>query len=87
MPKINRPDTPASGAAPGAYLRRLDAAKRLGISVRSLERLAVDGGGPPFAMIGRIPLYPEAELHEWMRARLVTSTSAATVAARAEAGA
>ena len=64
------------------YLRRVQAAQKTGLSVRTMERLAIDGGGPPFAIVGRIPLYPEDELDAWLRARLVTSTSAATVAAQ-----
>ena len=62
------------------YCRRAEVAERLKVSVRTVERWAVEGGGPPFVLIGRIPLYPVNTLDAWMRARLVTSTSAATVA-------
>jgi predicted DNA-binding transcriptional regulator AlpA len=62
------------------YLRRRQVAQKLGLSIRSIERLALDGGGPPFVVVGRIPLYPEDSLEAWLRARMVRSTSAATVA-------
>jgi hypothetical protein len=62
------------------YCRRADVAKRLKVSVRTVERWALGGDGPPFVVLGRIPIYPVRALDDWMKARLVTSTSAATVA-------
>ncbi len=71
---------PPPAAGGGQYLRRSQVADRLRISVRTVERWALVGSGPPFVMLGRIPIYPLAELDAWMRARLVTSTAAVSVA-------
>ena len=65
-----------------------EAARLLRLSARTLQRLRLDGGGPPF-----IPLTPSgarigyriADLDTWLRARAVSSTAAATVAAQADA--
>jgi hypothetical protein len=46
----------------------------------TLATLASRGGGPPFFLFGRIPIYPEEGLDEWVKARLgepVRSTSEA----------
>lgn len=73
--------SPTPAAPPGErWLSRREAADHCGLSVRTLERAALDGSGPPFSTFGRRALYPLAELNAWMRSRLVTSTSAATVA-------
>jgi hypothetical protein len=47
-------------------------------ATKTLAKLAVIGGGPPFRKAGRTPLYPEDGLDEWARSRLgprVRSTS------------
>jgi excisionase family DNA binding protein len=58
-----------------AYLRRQDVAARLGVSVRTVERWALDGGGPPMVVVGNIRFYPESDLEAWLRSRLSASTS------------
>lgn len=63
------------------WLNRRQAAEHVGLSSRTLDRLALDGSGPPFAVVGKRVLYPLRELDTWMRLRLATSTSAATVRA------
>ena len=69
---------------PRRLLRRLDAAQhvtntwRIPFSPKTLAKLAVVGGGPPFRKAGRIPLYDPEDLDEWARSKLsdlVTSTS------------
>ncbi|MCC3303818.1 helix-turn-helix domain-containing protein [Sneathiella sp. HT1-7] len=42
-----------------------EAAKRLGISVRTLERHRQNKTGPVFLRLGRRVLYNVAELHRW----------------------
>ena len=54
---------PAGGAGAALYLRRIEVADRLGVSVRTVERWALDGSGPPFAMLGRIRSIPSPS---WM---------------------
>jgi hypothetical protein len=63
-------------------VRRSDAAKYLrekhGVSIaaHTLANLAVSGGGPSFQKIAGRPLYPLAELDEWVsKHRLVSKTS------------
>jgi hypothetical protein len=68
-------------------LRRVEAAKYVtetyGVpcSPKTLAKLAcLNSSGPPFRMVGRIPLYPTSGLDAWVRAKmgpLVRSTSEA----------
>ena len=58
-----------------SYLRRRQAAEWLlerGIPCRAstLAKLAVIGGGPKYIKFGRIPLYREVWLSEWVAERL-----------------
>lgn len=69
---------------PDSLVSRRVAADTLGISERTLERLAVTGGGPPMVAIGRRRLYRLASLASWADANTVNSTSA--VSARKPAG-
>lgn len=67
-PRLRRKDVPA-------YL-----AEKHGIDIAyaTLEKLAVNGGGPPMQYNGRIPLYAKADIDQWAEARLskpVTSTA------------
>jgi excisionase family DNA binding protein len=52
-----------------------EAAMRLTLSERTLERWRVSGDGPPFAKLGRRVLYRQSDLDEWIAARVVASTS------------
>jgi hypothetical protein len=62
-------------------------------SPKTLAKYACIGGGPPFRLAGRFPLYPVSGLDEWARSKigpLVRSTSelrrcAVHCAARADA--
>jgi len=67
-PRLRRRDVPT-------YL-----AEKHGIDLAyaTLEKMAVNGGGPPMQYSGRIPLYAKTDLDLWAEARLglpVTSTS------------
>jgi excisionase family DNA binding protein len=58
-----------------AYLTPLDAAKYVCLSVSTLAKLRVYGGGPVFVRIGRSVRYRRADVDDYMQARLATSTS------------
>jgi hypothetical protein len=69
---------------PHRFLRRPEAAKHVrekwGVPCadKTLAKLAVVGGGPPFREAGRVPLYDPPDLDAWVRSklsRLVSSTS------------
>lgn len=67
------------------YLRRTEAADYLqahyGLyTAGTLAKMAVVGGGPPFRLLGRFPVYTEADLRDWAEGRMtapVSSTAAA----------
>ena len=71
---------PSSASRP---LRRTEAAdhisaKHFPCSPKTLAKLAVVGGSPPFRKVGRIPLYAVSDLDEWAMAKIgprVSSTS------------
>jgi len=52
-----------------------EAAAFLRLSERTLERMRVTGDGPPFVKAGHRVLYRQADLDEWVAARVRTSTS------------
>ena len=51
------------------------AAKRFGLSARTLERFRASGEGPEFVKMGRAVRYTVAKLNEWLEARSRRSTS------------
>lgn len=57
------------------YLKTEDAAARLGLSPRTLEKMRVLGTGPAFFKLGRLVAYTEEILDEWAQSRLRRSTS------------
>lgn len=56
-------------------LTQRDAATLLALSVRTLERLRLAGGGPKFLKAGKAVRYRESDLEIWIEARLFNSTS------------
>jgi len=54
-----------SGSAT-ATLDRREAARFLGVSVDTLDRLHKLGKGPPAVLIGRRRVYTESKLQEWL---------------------
>jgi hypothetical protein len=50
-----------------AYLRRTFGLER---APSTLAKLAVVGGGPPFQVLNRVPLYTTADLDRWVASRL-----------------
>jgi hypothetical protein len=51
------------------------AAARLGLAVGTLAKMRVSGDGPLFHKVGRLVMYSEADLAEWIKARRRRSTS------------
>jgi predicted DNA-binding transcriptional regulator AlpA len=56
-------------------LSQKQAARILGLSVRTLERHRVAGTGPRFARLGRLIRYRQSDLTDWVDGSLRTSTS------------
>ena len=52
-----------------------EAAKYLGLSTSTLNKLRCSGGGPPFLKLGRAVRYYPDDLKEWLDSRRVRSTS------------
>jgi predicted DNA-binding transcriptional regulator AlpA len=52
-------------------------ARRLGISIRTLERKRADGSGPRFVKAGRIVRYTDPDVDAWIASQTVASTSEA----------
>ncbi len=50
-------------------------AELTGLSVRTLEKKRLDGGGPRFVKLGRSVRYELADVEEWIRQSRRTSTS------------
>lgn len=55
------------------------AARRLGLSVSTLEKLRVTGGGPAYLKLGRRVVYQASDLDTWKAARRTYSTSQAVL--------
>ncbi len=58
-----------------SFLRTKEAAGRLGLSPRTLEKMRVTGAGPVFFKVGRLVAYTERTLEEWIATRRRESTS------------
>ena len=56
-------------------LTQREAAEALRLSVRTLERLRVFGGGPRFVRIGKSIRYQPSALETFIASRVVSSTS------------
>lgn len=57
------------------YLNTAQAAEYLGLSPRTLEKLRVSGGSPPYRKHRNRVLYSREELTEWSEERRFESTS------------
>jgi excisionase family DNA binding protein len=54
-----------------------EAARRLGLSASTLNKMRVHGGGPRYSKLGSAVRYSTADLDAWVAANSRTSTSAA----------
>jgi predicted DNA-binding transcriptional regulator AlpA len=57
------------------FFRTADAARYVGLSKSTLEKLRVTGGGPEYAALGRVIVYRAEDLDAWVQAHLRRSTS------------
>jgi predicted DNA-binding transcriptional regulator AlpA len=67
--------------ARGERLRTPEAARYTGISVSTLTKLRIFGGGPVYLKCGRAVIYDTADLDSWMASRKRHSTADAAHAA------
>jgi excisionase family DNA binding protein len=58
-----------------SLLNQKQAARVLGVSVRTLERHRVAGTGPRWARLGRLVRYRQSDLSAWVEGNLRASTS------------
>ena len=65
----------AIAGSPQRFLRTQEAARFLGLSVRTLEKHRTYGTGPRYRKIGGRVVYTIADLTEWADRGLKTSTS------------
>lgn len=63
------------GPIEARFLSALQAARYLGKGVRWLDRMRVEGGGPPFYKFGQSVRYTREDLDTWSLTRLRMSTS------------
>jgi predicted DNA-binding transcriptional regulator AlpA len=59
------------------HLRVRDAARYVGLSVSTLNKLRGSGNGPVFMKLGRIVVYRREDLDDWLASKRVRSTSEA----------
>lgn len=57
------------------YIRTRDAARYVGLSHRTLEKLRVTGAGPEYFKMGRAVVYAISELEAWLARNRRCSTS------------
>lgn len=67
---------------PPPHIDEREAARILGISVRTLQTWRVTGGGPPFVKVGAAVRYNPDRLADWLEARTVSNTAQAAGVAR-----
>jgi hypothetical protein len=58
-----------------ALISQNEAAKILRLSVRTLERYRIVGGGPRYVKLGRRIVYRPGDLDAWVASNTVSSTS------------
>jgi hypothetical protein len=57
------------------YFNTAEAAQKLSLSIRTMEKLRVEGRGPAFFKFGRLVFYTEHTLRQWTASRIRRSTS------------
>lgn len=67
-----------------ANIRVVEAARYVGLSKSSLDKLRMDDGGPAFFKVGRAVVYSTADLDVWLESKRRSSTWAANDNAAAE---
>lgn len=68
----------SSAAEPALYLTDRELAKKVGLSVQTLARWRIEGGGPPFVVFGPKAIrYRLADVEAWASARTFPHLAAA----------
>lgn len=62
-------DAPQITPTPLLYMTTVEVSERLRVPVRTLDRWASDGTGPPFTRIGGRRRYPTRDLQTWIDAQ------------------
>ena len=65
----------ANSAVVGERLNNREAADYLGLKATTLNKWRCHGTGPPYIKVGRLVRYRRADLDEFLRERVRTSTS------------
>lgn len=60
---------------PARFMRTEAAAAYAGLGKSTLEKLRMTGGGPAYASLGRVVIYEDVDLDEWIAERKRRSTS------------
>ena len=68
------------------YFNTIEAARRMGLSRKTLERMRLEGTGPCFVKLGRRVLYTGEELDRWAEENTFRSTAECSVKRRQEGG-
>jgi predicted DNA-binding transcriptional regulator AlpA len=63
------------GGLPLRYLRTPDAARFVGLSIRTLEKHRIYGTGPRYSKLGGRVLYAVDDLEAWVQSGVKASTS------------
>ncbi len=70
-----KPSDLSSHDIPSPLLRVAEAARHVGLSVSTLNKMRVFGGGPIFLKLGSRVAYAPADLDEWLETKRRLSTS------------
>lgn len=65
----------ALAGLPSRYLRTPEAARFVGLSIRTLEKHRIYGTGPRYSKLGGRVVYRVEDLQEWVDAAVKASTS------------
>jgi len=67
--------TNLTGQPPPRYLRTPDAARVVGLSIRTLEKHRIYGTGPRYSKLGGRVVYDVEDLQSWVKSGVKASTS------------
>lgn len=77
MPNLKTTDSNASDGAGEKLLLVDDVARQTRLSVSTLNKLRMTGGGPRFVKLGRRVFYRRADVERWVTANTFRSTGEA----------
>ena len=82
LPANARTGAKSAPASDDQLLREPETCCLTGLALRTLQRMRVEGYGPPYVRLGRRVLYRMGDLRKWIADNSHTSTSAETVATK-----